>query len=154
MKVYCFTCEQRLPVSLDLAWDFFSSPKNLKEITPKFLDFKILDDFKEEKMYAGQIINYIVKPLFGIPVRWTTEITHVVEKRYFVDNQVFGPYALWHHKHFFKEIEGGVLMTDVVHYAIPYGLVGEIAHKLVVKKKITEIFEYRKKVLQQKFGYL
>lgn len=152
MKVYQLETVLKLPISLEEAWDFFSTPLNLQEITPKELDFKILEGFKNEKMYNGQIINYIVKPMFNIPVRWTTEITHVEHQKYFVDNQVFGPYALWHHKHFFKKIEGGVEMTDLVHYAIPFGFLGEIAHVVFVKSKLKQIFEHRKTVLEQKFG--
>lgn len=152
MKVYHFESTQILPISLAEAWSFFSSPSNLKKITPEELDFRILQDFKNEKMYAGQLINYIVRPVFGIPMRWTTEITHVVDRSYFVDEQRFGPYTLWHHKHFFKEIDGGVEMIDSVHYALPLGVLGRIAHWLFVKKKLTAIFEYRRKVLEVEFG--
>jgi ligand-binding SRPBCC domain-containing protein len=151
MKVYYFEYTQILPIGLSEAWEFFSSPANLKKITPQELDFKILDDFKNEKMYAGQLINYIVRPILGIPMRWTTEITHVVGGYYFVDEQRFGPYALWHHKHFFKEIDGGVEMTDSVHYALPLGVLGRFAHWLFVKKKLAAIFEYRRKVLDAEF---
>lgn len=152
MKVYHFESTQILPISLAEAWSFFSSPTNLKKITPEELDFRILKDFKDEKMYAGQLINYIVRPVLGIPMRWTTEITHVEQGSYFVDEQRFGPYTLWHHKHFFKEIDGGVEMTDSVHYALPLGVLGHIAHWLFVKKKLAAIFEYRRKVLEVEFG--
>lgn len=152
MKVYHFESTQILPITLAEAWAFFSSPVNLKKITPEELDFRILKDFKDEKMYAGQLINYIVRPVLGIPMRWTTEITHVVHGSYFVDEQRFGPYTLWHHKHFFKEIDGGVEMMDSVHYALPLGIMGRLANWLFVKKKLAAIFEYRRKVLEAEFG--
>ena len=111
MGSYILKRVQRLPITLDAAWDFFSSPRNLKEITPAYMKFKVLSNSESEKMFAGQIITYTVSPILGIPLFWMTEITHVKDKEYFVDEQRFGPYALWHHKHFFKEIPGGVEMT-------------------------------------------
>ena len=152
MKVYTFKTVQRLPISLEQAWDFFSSPANLKEITPAKLNFKILDDYQGEKMYAGQVISYFVSPIFGIPLRWTTEITHVKDREYFIDEQRFGPYALWLHKHFFKEIPGGVEMTDFLHYAVPLGFIGRLANAIVVKGQIDTIFSYRYKLLEERFG--
>ncbi len=137
---------------MDQAWEYFSTPSNLQEITPKDLKFKILTDIGKEKMYAGQIINYIVTPLFGIPMRWTTEITHVEEGKYFVDEQRFGPYSFWHHKHFFTPIEGGVLATDVVDYALPLGILGRLAHAIFVKAQLKHIFMFREKKLEDMFG--
>ncbi len=116
------------------------------------MGFDILSGFDGEKMYPGMIINYIVRPLFCLPMNWTTEITHVVEPHYFVDEQRFGPYAFWHHKHFLKEIDGGVEMEDIVHYKVPFGPVGKIVNALVVRKKVEEIFRYREKVLKEMFG--
>lgn len=141
---------QRLPISLEEAWDFFSSPKNLKTITPPYMGFDITSG-GEEKMYAGQIITYIVKPILGIPMEWVTEITHVQEPFYFVDEQRFGPYALWHHKHFFKEIPGGIEMQDVVHYKIPLGPIGKLMNHLYIKNKLKEIFDYRYQTLEKMF---
>ena len=152
MKVYSFRTVQYLPISLDEAWDFFSSPANLEKITPAKMQFEILGDYQGEKMYAGQIINYFVRPILNIPMRWTTEITHVKNGEYFIDEQRFGPYALWHHKHFFKEIPGGVEMTDFLHYAIPYGIFGRIANSVMVAGQLKEIFGYRFKVLEERFG--
>jgi len=152
MKVYELKTTQTLPISLDEAWDFFSSPANLKEITPDYLDFKITTDLGDGKMYAGQVITYRVRPLLGVPVRWMTEITHVKDKEYFVDEQRFGPYALWHHKHFFKAVDAGVEMTDLVHYAIPWWMGGAITHALVVKGKLKEIFDYRFEKVESLFG--
>jgi ligand-binding SRPBCC domain-containing protein len=103
-------------------------------------------------MYPGQIIEYKVKPLLGIPVYWMTEITHVEKERYFVDEQRFGPYSLWHHQHHFKAIPGGVEMTDIVHYKIPFGFLGDIAQWLFVKKNLQQIFTYRELAVEQRFG--
>ncbi len=153
MKTYTLKTVQKLPISLSEAWEFFSSPANLKEITPEYMGFKITSDHApEEKMYPGQIISYIVTPVLGIPLRWMTEITHVKDKEYFVDEQRFGPYALWHHTHRFKEIRGGVEMTDTVQYALPFGILGQLAHPILVKGKLEKIFAYRLEKLTKKFG--
>ncbi len=152
MKVYILQTKQRLPISLEKAWSFFKNPKNLNEITPSYMNFNILDGFENDEMYTGLIINYKVSPILGIPMRWTTEITHVEDKYYFVDEQRFGPYALWHHKHFFKAIdENTVEMIDIIHYALPLGFLGRIAHALFVKKQLQTIFDYRFKVLGNYF---
>ncbi len=151
-KVYHLKTIQKIPVSLVEAWDFFSKPKNLSEITPKELDFNIISLYHGEEMYPGQIIEYKVKPLLGIPVYWMTEITHVEKERYFVDEQRFGPYSLWHHQHHFKAIPGGVEMTDIVHYKIPFGFLGDIAQWLFVKKNLQQIFTYRELAVAQRFG--
>lgn len=142
---------QKLPISLNEAWEFFSSPKNLKTITPPYMGFDITSG-GDNKMYAGQIITYIVKPVLGIPMEWVTEITHVQEPFYFVDEQRFGPYSLWHHKHFFKEIPGGVEMSDLVHYKIPLGPIGKIMNQIYIKNKLKEIFDYRYQTLEKMFG--
>ena len=152
MKVYDFKTSQKIPITMDKAWDFFSSPINLKTITPDYLGFKITCDLGDGKMYPGQIITYVVKPLLGIPMRWATEITHVKDKDYFVDEQRFGPYAMWHHQHFFKEIDGGVEMNDIINYAIPMGIIGRMANTIVVRSKLTEIFDYRFKKVEELFG--
>lgn len=151
-KVYHLKTIQKIPVSLAEAWDFFSKPKNLAEITPKELDFNIISLYHGEEMYPGQIIEYKVKPLFGIPVYWMTEITHVEKERYFVDEQRFGPYSLWHHQHHFRAIPGGVEMTDIIHYKVPFGFLGDIAQWLVVKKNLQKIFTYREQSVVQRFG--
>ena len=119
MKLYRLETIQKLPISIIDAWQFLSDPKNLKRITPDYMGFKIVKG-AESSMYAGQIIEYVVTPLFGISTTWVTEITHVKEPEYFVDEQRFGPYALWHHKHFIKPIENGVEMVDIVDYKIPF----------------------------------
>jgi ligand-binding SRPBCC domain-containing protein len=151
MKIYTLHTKHNLPISLDQAWEFLSNPKNLKIITPDYMGFKTLSG-DEKEMFAGQIIQYIVTPVMGIPMKWVTEITHVVDKKYFVDEQRFGPYALWHHKHFLKEIPGGVEMEDIVDYKVPMGILGQIAHPFLVKPKLEEIFNYRSQKLIELFG--
>ena len=150
-KVYRLSSKQQLPISIDKAWEFLSSPKNLKIITPDYMSFDIVSG-TDKPMYAGQIIQYIVTPVLGIKTNWVTEITHVVNKYYFVDEQRFGPYALWHHKHFIKEIDGGVEMEDIIDYKVPFGFLGRLVHPILVKPKLTEIFNYRTKKLIELFG--
>lgn len=151
MKIYTLKAKQRLPISLQEAWDFLSDPKNLKTITPDYMGFEIVSG-ADRKMYPGQVIQYVVTPIAGIKNTWVTEITHVVDKKYFVDEQRFGPYALWHHKHFLTEIAGGVLMEDVIDYKVPFGLLGRLAHPILVEPKLKEIFAYREQKLIELFG--
>ncbi|MCH2488880.1 MAG: SRPBCC family protein [Flavobacteriales bacterium] len=151
MKIYSLHATQRLPISKQEAWAFLSDPKNLKTITPDYMGFHIRSG-ADRAMYAGQIIEYIVTPAFNVKTKWVTEITHVNQGTYFVDEQRFGPYALWHHKHFIKEIEGGVEMEDLIHYKLPFGFLGRMAHPFLVKPKLDEIFNYRKKKLEDLFG--
>ena len=151
MKLYQLRTKQELPISLEKAWKFFSDPKNLKDITPNEMNFNIISG-ADKSIYAGQIIQYKVSPVLGINLKWVTEITHVKENEYFVDEQRFGPYSLWHHKHFFKKINGGILMEDIVDYKIPYGLIGQFAHVIFVKKKLKKIFNYRHTKLEKLFG--
>ncbi len=153
MKIYTFHRKQKLPISVEKAWEFLSNPANLKTITPEYMSFDILSG-NEKPMYAGQIIQYIVTPILGIKTKWVTEITHVKKNEYFVDEQRFGPYALWHHKHFINEIEGGVEMEDIIDYKIPMGLLGQLAHPILVKPKLEEIFAYRQTRLIELFGEL
>ena len=142
--------EQFLPITLDEAWQFFATPKNLNEITPSDMVFEIVSELPE-KMYAGMLINYRLKPMLNIPINWCTEITHIKESEYFVDEQRQGPYKMWHHEHHFKAVDGGVLMTDILHYDIGKWIVGSIAGKLFVDKKVKAIFEYRTAMLQTYF---
>ena len=152
MSVYSIKTVQKIPVSLEKAWEFFSTPANLQIITPSNMGFRVISKHHGEKMYAGQIIEYKVKPLLGISIYWMTEITQVEDKKYFVDEQRFGPYALWHHQHHFKEIKGGVEMTDMVHYKNPLWFFGDIANVLFVKNQLNKIFEYRFKKVEELFG--
>lgn len=149
--IYTLDVMQKLPIELPEAWEFFSSPKNLALITPSHMKFKITS-VDSGPMYPGQIITYKVAPIPGIKVNWVTEITHVREKTLFVDNQRFGPYSMWHHEHHFREIEGGIEMRDKVSYKIPFGFFGRLSHTLFVKKKLVEIFSFRRKALIERFG--
>jgi ligand-binding SRPBCC domain-containing protein len=153
VKTYLLKFEQNLPIPLAETWDFFTSPLNLAKITPPQMGFKVTSPYAaDSKVYEGMIITYKITPLLGIKMNWMTEITHVKEHEYFVDEQRFGPYALWHHEHHFKEIKGGVKMTDILHYAIPYGPIGRITNKLLVSKEIQKIFTYREKAINEMFG--
>lgn len=153
MPVYHLSRTQRLPISLEQAWAFFSSPLNLKEITPEHMDFRVTSDLKSiENMYAGLVITYTVRPLLGIPMFWMTEITHVVKHQFFVDEQRVGPYRIWRHQHHFKAIPGGVEMTDIVHYQPPLGFLGAIANSLFIRRQLKSIFDYRYDKLERLFG--
>lgn len=139
-----------LPITLKESWDFFSNPFNLPKITPGKLNFKITSDILD-KIYPGMIINYKVTPLLGIPLSWTTEITHCIENELFVDEQRFGPYKFWHHQHHFSEVDGGVLVHDIVNYKITFGSVFPFINSFIVRKQLDEIFDYREKVLTELF---
>lgn len=151
-KVYHIKKVQVIPIDIDEAWNFFSDARNLEAITPEGMGFNIISRHHGEKMYAGQLIEYTLKPLLGIKMYWMTEITHVENKLLFVDEQRFGPYSLWHHQHHFKEVPGGVEMTDIIHYKIPFWFLGDIAHSLFVKKMLNNIFDYRYKKVAELFG--
>lgn len=151
MKLYQLRSKQFLPISMEEAWEFLSNPKNLQVITPSHMGFHILSG-AEKKMYEGQIIQYIVKPFPFMTTRWVTEITHVQEGTYFVDEQRFGPYALWHHKHFLRPTDHGVEMEDVIDYKLPFGILGTWGHSLLVKKQLMKIFKYREQKLCSVFG--
>lgn len=143
---------QQLNCDLKTAWDFFSSPNNLAKITPKEMKFNVLTDLSEEPIYEGMIIDYTIVPLLGIPMKWRTKITQVHTRRSFMDFQEKGPYKLWVHFHEFIPNEQGVLMKDTVDYELPFGIIGDITHKLLVKKKVQHIFDYRYKVLEEMFN--
>ncbi|HEX2532926.1 MAG TPA: SRPBCC family protein [Chitinophagaceae bacterium] len=151
-KVHHIKSVQKLPVPLEKAWAFFSNPANLAAITPPFLNLKITNRIYGDEIYPGQIITYKVKPVLNIPVFWMTEITHVEPGKLFVDEQRKGPYKLWHHQHHFKPVEGGVEMTDIVHYSLPFGPLGSVAHALGVKGKLKDIFSYRYFKVIELFG--
>jgi len=151
LKIYQIKTKQKLPISAQKAWEFLSNPNNLAEITPKYMNFKILSG-ADRSIFAGQIIQYKVTPILGITLKWVTEITHVKKNEYFVDEQRFGPYSLWHHKHFIKEIDGGVLMEDVIHYKIPFGPIGVLLNFLFINSKLNSVFKYRELELIKNFG--
>ena len=151
MKIYTLHKTQKLPISVDEAWEFLSDPKNLKIITPAKMSFDIISG-ADRPIYAGQILKYKVTPMMGIRTKWVSEIKSIVPKKYFVDEQLYGPYSLWHHKHFIREIEGGVEMEDIIDYKIPLGILGQMIHPLLVKPRLEEIFNYRQKKLVELFG--
>ncbi len=148
--IYTLKVMQELPIGLPEAWEFFSSPVNLEKITPQHMEFQITSGVPKE-MYPGQIISYKVSPVPGIKTSWVTEITHVEEHKFFVDEQRFGPYRMWHHEHHFEERDGSVLMTDKVSYKIPFGFIGRLAHRMFVKRQLRSIFNYRIAALEKKF---
>ncbi len=153
MKPYTLHFTQKMPISLEEAWDFFSSPLNLSKITPKSMSFVVTSDYTAQtKMYEGMIITYKVAPLLGIKMDWMTEITTVRDQKYFIDEQRFGPFKFWHHEHHFEEIDGGVLMTDKLTYGIPFGIFGQLANAIIVAKQTQEIFDYRVKAVDELFG--
>lgn len=154
MPFYQFEQEQKLKGSLDEIWDFISSPNNLKKITPPYMGFDITSRNLPEKMYPGMIISYKVSPLLGIKTTWVTEITQVKELQYFIDEQRVGPYAIWHHQHHLQEIQGGVLMKDIISYSPPMAILGAVANALFIKKKLMEIFDFRTIQLDKIFGTL
>lgn len=150
-KVYSLKTIQQIPTDINTAWDFFSNPSKLKDITPTDMGFTVISKHQGDKMYPGQIIEYKVSPLLGIPLYWMTEITHVEDKKYFVDEQRFGPYSLWHHQHHFKEVNGGVEMTDIVHYKMPFWFFGDIANSLFIRQQLKSIFDFRNKKVEEMF---
>jgi ligand-binding SRPBCC domain-containing protein len=150
-KLYRIYRKQRFPIPLREAWDFFSDCRNLARITPDSLDFRFVGE-APERMFEGMIITYRIRPVLGIPVTWVTEITHVNEPWLFVDEQRLGPYRFWHHKHLFTAIEGGVEMEDIVDYAMPLGPLGSIPHALLIRRRLEGIFDYRERVLRERFG--
>ena len=154
MALYTLETSQKFPADLEQVWNFISSPKNLKHITPGKMGFDIITKNMPEKMYPGMIITYRVKPLLGINTTWVTEITYIKEYDFFVDEQRLGSYKFWHHQHKLKSIQGGVLMEDIVNYQPPFGFLGSIANTLFLRKTLENIFEFRKIKLEEKFGKL
>ena len=155
MKIYTLKKEQIIPVDINTAWEYFSNPFNLANITPPQLGLRIinLDRGDAIRIYPGMIIEYVVTPLLGIEQSWITEITHVKEPDFFVDEQRFGPYKFWHHKHYFTITgEIHVKCTDVVHYSIPFDPLSRILNRYIISEKLDSIFRYREKVLTEKFG--
>ncbi|MGE5355250.1 MAG: SRPBCC family protein [Deltaproteobacteria bacterium] len=151
MAFYQFKIQQFISVDSKILWDFISAPANLKRITPEYMGFDITSDNLPQRMYQGMIISYMVSPLFGIKTTWVTEITHVADGHYFVDEQRIGPYKLWHHQHILEKKSEGTLMTDIVSYSPPFGPLGMIFNKLVIRKKLKEIFDYRRKAIEDIF---
>lgn len=142
---------QFVPATLDVVWDFFSSPANLSKITPPEMGFLITSP-EQLEMYPGMFISYKVSPALGIKLEWVTEITQINNKKFFIDEQRRGPYNIWHHEHHFKEVEGGVEMHDILYYAVPFGFIGSIANLVFVRNKVKQIFSFRKKRIEELFS--
>ena len=152
MAIHVLQRTQVIRASLEECWDFFSNPHNLAAITPRTLDFVVLSELPA-RVHPGLMIEYRVRPLFGIPLTWLTEITHVEEPRYFVDEQRVGPYRVWHHEHFFTTVDGGrVEIRDRVHYVLPFAPLSEIAPPLIVRPQLEKIFAFREQAVKQRFG--
>jgi ligand-binding SRPBCC domain-containing protein len=152
MPVHLLRRTQIVPASIEACWDFFSDPRNLAKITPPALDFRVCGDLPP-RIYAGLMITYRVRPLFGVPVTWVTEITHVEAPHRFVDEQRVGPYAIWHHEHFFTALDDGrTEVRDLVHYVLPLGWLGNLAHPLLVAPQLEWIFAFREKAVAKHFG--
>lgn len=150
MGFYQFKRTQKIDKSLEDVWKFISDPRNLKVITPDYMRFDITSDDISTGIYPGMIISYKVSPLLGIKINWVTEITHVQENKYFVDEQRLGPYKIWHHQHILEPSENGTLMIDIVSYKPHFGFIGNLTNP-IIKAKLTEIFDYRSKVLSDIF---
>lgn len=152
MSVYSLRRTQFIPAGIEQVWEFFSNPANLAEITPSYMKFRVTSPPHKGSIYPGQMITYKVSPVLGIPLTWVTEITHVADGKMFVDEQRKGPYTMWHHEHHFEEVEGGVLMTDVVYYSLPLWILGNIAHAVFVRRQLNGIFKFREQVVKKFFG--
>lgn len=149
--LHCLKRTQSLPIGLPEAWTFFSNPANLGRITPDWLAFSLTCP-PLSVMYAGQILTYTIRPFPGLLLRWVTEITHAREPFFFVDEQRIGPYRFWHHQHIFQETKGGVEMSDIVHYALPLGPIGNLIHAVWVRRRLHGIFDYRREILADIFA--
>ncbi len=152
MAFYQIKTEQSIPATMKEVWDFIRSPQNLKKITPEHMGFDIMTKDVPSEMYPGMIIAYKVSPILGIKMTWVTEITHVEEGKYFVDEQRIGPYKVWHHEHFIREEKGEVVMSDIVTYIPPFGFLGAIANSVLINKQLKSIFDYRFKAVVKEFG--
>ena len=148
--MYQLRRKQLVKTDIATCWDFFSSPANLSKITPTYMGFDVRSEVPD-RMYEGLMIEYRVRPLLGIPMKWVTEITHVKDYQFFVDEQRIGPYKLWHHEHHFMETPEGIEMTDIVSYELPFGALGSMVHPFLVEKKLNEIFAHRFKVVDELF---
>jgi ligand-binding SRPBCC domain-containing protein len=151
MKIHCLSRKQILPITQEEAWPFFSTPRNLEQITPAFLRFQILSEIPD-KIHNGLIICYRIRAVAGVPMTWVTEIKQVEQRGQFVDEQRIGPFRFWHHLHRFRAVAGGVEMEDTVHYVMPWGWLGELVHALFVRARLRAIFDFRRDYLENYFG--
>lgn len=150
MRLHSIHRTQTLPVSLEKAWQFFSSPFNLPSIIPPWLKLTVTNGVSDQ-MFPGMIIRYRVTPLLSVSVTWISEITHMDPMHYFVDEQRFGPYRFWHHHHHFQPAKGGIEMTDTVHYSMKYGPLGGLMHAFLIRKRLEAIFDFRQRTLTHLF---
>ncbi len=148
--MYILKYSQKIPITVETCWDFFSTPNNLKLLTPDYLGFT--NQSNNEKMYAGQIMSHTLRPVLNIPFEWVSEITQTQEPYYFIDEQRLGPYKFWHHEHRFKPIPNGVEVIDLIHYQLPFGILGRVVHQIKVKHDLEIIFSYRRIKLEEMFG--
>ncbi|MEQ9262715.1 MAG: SRPBCC family protein [Owenweeksia sp.] len=150
-NMYVFRQVQHIPVSLEQAWTFFSNPANLARLTPPQMNFKVLGEDLPDEVYEDLIVRFRVAALPGFRVNWTSVISKVVPMVYFADVQVEGPFKYWHHQHSFRETDTGVEITDELHYLPPFGIIGKLFHPLIVKRKLSETFEYRYQKINEVF---
>jgi len=151
MKIYEKRWQTIVPGKMDEVWDFFSNPANLQKITPQEMNFEVLTNLRDISMYPGMLIRYKVSPIANIRMNWVTEITSVQPHEYFIDEQRFGPYALWHHEHRFEETHDGIQMSDILHYGVPLGILGQMVNGIMISQRIDHIFEYRQDVIKEIF---
>ena len=152
MPIHTLHTKQIIKATREEAWQFFSNPRNLAKITPADMGFNIVTADLPERIYSGLMIQYCVTPLLGIPMTWLTEITHVRDGEYFVDEQRVGPYAIWHHEHWFHDLgDGRIEMEDRVTYVLPFQPLGDIVHPFLVKPQLDRIFGYRGKAVRELF---
>lgn len=142
---------QFIHADLQTCWNYFSSPANLRVITPNYIDFRV-HTIVPENLYEGLIIRYTIRPILGIPLSWISEIKIIREGNYFIDEQRRGPYGMWHHEHHFKEVEGGVEMTDLISYRMPFSFIGRFFHWLFIRKQLESIFDYRFRKVDELFN--
>lgn len=142
---------QVIPSDIPEVWKFISTPRNLSKITPDYMGFDITSTELPEKMYEGMIISYKVSPFLGLKTDWVTEITHIRERKFFVDEQRIGPYNIWHHEHHIEPVEDGIKMKDIVTYQPPFGPLGMLVNKLFIESKLQEIFDYRQQAVDHYF---
>lgn len=151
MGFYQFKKKLFIQSTIEEVWDFISSPENLKEITPDYMGFVNTTKNLPGKMYPGMIISYKINPFSWFQVTWVTEITQVIDKKFFIDEQRIGPYSFWHHQHFIEEYNGGVIMTDIVSYKPPFGILGNILNTLFIRKKLEAIFNFRSEAICKRY---
>jgi len=151
MKIYQLYRQQTLTMTAQDAWSFFSSPYHLNDITPDFFHVTITSKVPE-KMYAGLMISYQMKAVFGIPMSWLSEVSHCDEPKRFVYEQRIGPFKFWSHEVCLTEQQNGILLEDIMFYAMPLGWLGQLVNRVLIADKLERIFDTRHAYLQSKFG--